>query len=111
KGQEAGSVFAVGKQDDRLAADFVNIFGDDLLEILQGDVDGVVQGRRSARRRLANRLLELGGVVREVLQNDDAAVELDDFGEILRSKPAREAERRSRRGGRPGFHGVNLVAG
>ena len=85
--QQARRVLAVGEHDDRLAADLVDVLRDDLLQILQRDVDRVVQRRRAAGRRLADRLLELGGVVGEALQHDDAAVEVDDLGEILRPQP------------------------
>ena len=67
--QQARGVLAVREHDDRLAADLLDVRRDDLLQILQRDVDRVVQRGRAAGRRLADRLLELGGVVGEGLQD------------------------------------------
>ena len=75
-----------------------------LLQILQRDVDRVVQRRRAAGRGLANRLLELGRGVGEGLEDDDAAVEADDFGEILRPETPGEADGGFLRDRQPGFH-------
>ena len=91
--QQARRVLAVRQHDDRLPADLLGVLGDDLLQILQRDVDGVVERGRPAGRRLLDRRLELGRAVGEVLQHDDAAVEVDDLGEILRAEPLGEADR------------------
>ena len=48
---QARRVFAVRQHDDRLAANLVGVLRLDLGELLQRDVDGVVQRRRSARAR------------------------------------------------------------
>ena len=92
--QQARRVFAVRQHDDRLAPDFVGVPGHDLLQVLQRDVDGVVERRRPAGRRLPDRLLELARVVGEGLQHDDAAVEVDDLGQVLRPQPPGEADGR-----------------
>jgi hypothetical protein len=91
--QQAGRVLAVGEDHDRLPANLLGVLGDDLLQVLQRDVDGVVEGGRAAGRRLLDRRLELSRAVREVLQDDDAAIEVDHLGEILRPKPLRKADR------------------
>ena len=102
--QQARRVLAVRQDDDGLPPDLVDVRGDDSLQVLQRDVDRVVHRRRSAGRRPPDRLLELVDVVRERLQDDHAAVEVDDLGQVLRPQPPGEPDRRFLRGRQPRLH-------
>ncbi len=102
--QQARGVLAVREDDDRLAADFLHVGRDDLLQILERDVDRVVHRGGTARRCAADRRFEILDLVRECLQDDHAAVEVDQFLEILRTQRPRESNGRFLRDRQSLFH-------
>jgi hypothetical protein len=82
---QAGRVIAVRQQDHGAAAWRPRVIvRNGPAQLLQADVHRVVEGGRSAGRRLTNRLFEGAGVTREGLRDPDSAVEVDDGRNVSR---------------------------
>jgi hypothetical protein len=94
KAHEARRIFPVREHDERLAAHVLLDHRPNLSKLSERHVDGVVEGRGAAGRRLPDRGFQLRLVRREWLPDLNAAVEIDDLRHVHQSEPANEIRRR-----------------
>src|SRR5688500_9476761 len=79
---QARRVVTIRQYDDRAATPVLPVVSRQLRHLLQCDVHRVVEGRRSARRRLTNRVFKSLMVARETLSRLDPVVETNHRREV-----------------------------
>jgi hypothetical protein len=87
---QARRIFPVGQHDDDIPAHLARGRMGERAQLAQRDVDRVVHRRGAAGGHAVDGLFEGGAIVGERLQHFDAAIEVDDLGEIAGAQPLNE---------------------